>query len=321
MLFRTTYILVLLQLLHEHSPSQNCRMRNQSSRTHEFTGSPTSIRDAFNDDIRMVRMYDDSPFDEPPHSGVRYVRKSKYSLDGYSFYQSSSKLKNGYVVNDGPMYISQSLTKNSVPSDPTMHGYDTDDEEDDDTNTEYSDGSSFLSSYQMRDNEKDNEYSECHNFDAIALNLQTFLGLEVSSFRSKPLPKPVVWKGYTCFRGKWPYQSTADTVISPRKRDAPEIASLCCTDECGKKANNNKNACEGVSPEGNQVETSSAATETGIDAQPHVFFDAKAPQEYLECATTSAHELLKSWIFTEDPDECNSKGEGDDSDSITYGSR
>jgi len=287
-------------------------MRTQSSRTHDLSGSPTSIRDAFSDDIRMVRMYDDSPFDEPPHSGIRYSRKSKYSLDGYSFYQSSSKLKNCYVVNDGPRYISQSLTKNSDP-DPTMHGYDTDDEEDNDTNTEYSDGSSFLSSYQMRDNEEDIEYGECHNFDAIALNLQTFCGLEVSSFRSKPLPKPVVWKGYTCFRGKWPYQSTADTVISPRNNDASEYASLC--------ESKTNNACQDVSSEGNQGETSSAATETGIDAQPQDFFNASAPQEYLECATTSAHELLKSWIFAEDPDECNSKGEGDESDSITYGSR
>mmetsp|Transcript_16936 Transcript_16936/g.34958 ORF Transcript_16936/g.34958 Transcript_16936/m.34958 type:complete len:290 (+) Transcript_16936:99-968(+) len=289
-------------------------MKQQSNRPYNPSGSPTSIRDVFADGIRRVRTNDDAPFDEPRTSEMRNDAPAKYSLDGYSFYQSSSKMNDGYADDNGPRYISPMLPKNS---DPVVHDYDSDDEGGNDTCTEDSDGSSFLSSYQGRDNDEDNELGECHDCDASAMvsNLKSFCGLETSSFRSKPLPKPVVWKGYTCFRGKWPYVPTANT-NSSRNEYTFEDFSLC-TDTSWRPRDSRK-SCEDIVPVDTPSEVSSAATET--DSHTHELY-AKAPQEYLDCAQTSAHELLKSWIFTEDPDASNSNDNEDDSDSITYGSR
>ena len=301
-------------------------MRNQPENSFASSRSPTSIRDTFDDEIIMVRPIDDLPFDEPPHSGMRRGNPSrKYSLDGYSFYQSSAQIDGGYIVENRPIHISQRISKKPDPSTSLMHRYHS--QIDDDcssdaygSDSENSDISSFFNSfYEYPASESDSasdfdnsQLSECHHCDAMVVNFQKFLGLPVSNYRSKPLPKPILWKSYTCFKGKCPDECPAAT---EEKEDS------CDKDNVSLRKYENWHRNEGRTKFCNDVLSVDDTASEITSNEASEFFQVNSLLEYLDCAKISAHDLLKRSIFVDDPEHYTlANVVVDDSDSITNGS-
>jgi hypothetical protein len=219
----------------------------------------------------------------------------KYRLDGYSFYQSSTQTENGYIVENH----SNTLSKKLDPRTSSICGsYRSDDDDGSNSSAvcgsrdEHSGVSSFLSDCQITDKES------VENFDS-------FCGLPMSNFRSKPLrPKPIVWKGYTCFR---------DTCL-----DASAAAAVSC-DGYWERTEVHTKPCH----DGSSVDTTITSVVSMEDAT-HAddFFQSKSLQECLEFLKISAHHFLKRRMFVEDPDFYISNDDiiKDDFDSITYSS-
>lgn len=268
-------------------------MTKQTNATITSPESPRSTRDAFIDGIQVDERVDDDspfdelPFDEPPRLVMRISPSKKYKMEVHSFDQSSTtQTENGYIVENH----STTLSKKLDPETSSICGsYRSDD--DDDGNS--SAVSSFVSAYQTTEKE-----SAQNNFDS-------FCGLPMSSYRSKPLrPKhPIVWKGYTCFR---------DTCL-----DASAAAAVSC-DGYWERAEAARKPCNDASSVGTTI-TSAITMEDAAHADD--FFQSKSLQEYLEFLKISAHHFLKERIFVEDPDFYISNDDytiDDEFDSITY---
>jgi len=309
-------------------PSLDLGTRNQQPRNFVgASGSPTSIRDHFAEEIMIVRPMDDSPFDEPPfQKGNRHKKapRRKYSLDGYSFYQSSAQIEDGYMVENRPVYISQTFSQSDNPAAslmPNAHGANDDHESSD------SEMSSFLGTYQGPADDdscsecEGSELGDCHHcdVDAMVINFQAICGLPVSNYRSKPLPKPIVWKGYTCLRSSDSDAppATEDSRNEENKRSKGALRKY----EDWHKSNEGRTDAsnDGLSSEDSKSEIT--CEEASQDEQHGDFFQSTVVQEYLDYAKETAQDFLKNSIFLDDPDVFVGKDVVyEDSDSMTNGS-
>ena len=292
--------------------------------------SPTSIRDGFVHDEIMgahrnrnsnsnIDHDNDAPFDEPPQCGINMrlsattssspSRNYKYRLDGCSFYQSSAAAQTTKMISEtlDPRASSSSSCSSTCHSSdfddghsPVYYTYGYHDEQSEiwsllatdssqpaTHNDSVSDDASSHESASRSD-----PCAECHDCGAIAMtgDLNALMGVSNSSFRSKPLPKPIVWKEYTCFRmGACP--------------DAPEAG--CCQQEAHTRTAQSTDA--------------SSRSEAMVEEVDPFRGCHPSLQEVLQDAKTSAQHFLKQRIFVDDSDcsVSDNDSDGDDLDSIT----
>jgi hypothetical protein len=285
-------------------------MRNQTNTTVATSESPTSIRDAFFGDEVMDEKTDDSPFDEPPHSP-----STIYRLDGHSFYQSPTRIENGCIVeNPSKSILSATISEKLDPrttSGNTSCEFD-DEYEESITGSqscgEHSDVSSFVSSCQLPGDEFNSR--TYHVFGAMVLQFNKLFGLPISSFRSKPLPKPIVWRGYTCFRGNR-HDVSGTTTLPCGEEKSGDISFRKSGDQQPNDINAKPFHCNS-----HIDDATSTSGSTYDDTNAHDYVAATSLQEYLEFMKVSVHHFLKRMIFVEDSDYNISNHGANDFDSI-----
>ncbi len=282
----------------------------KSQQPEESSGSPTSIRDHFTEEIKMARPKEESPFDEPPHKSNH---RRKYSLDGYKFYQCSEQIEDGYILEDRPVYnISQDLSsiKSAQPATMMMHNHYYNDVT---SGSENSTISSYLynNTFPESDTESESEASQlmgnCHDCDTLVATVQAFCGLPVTYRRnSKPL-QPIVWEEYTCLKGL-----------------DPEPNEDCRNNNDGTKSYAIRNSRHGAASVQSELTFDQASLKPSktkeISKQQSDSVDVV--HDYLEYAKTSAEEFLKKSIFVDDPKTFQAKDTViEDTDSMTNGSQ
>lgn len=271
------------------------------------SGSPKSTLSSIDDKL-IDRNVDDSPFDEPPLPEARFDTSENCRLNGYSLY--------GVVVenhNKSNLHTMSEKLESIASSICSSYRFDDDDGSSVtfESRDENLDASSLFSSILIGDDESFNAISfrrnrscpcEYHVCDGGGRDFNALCGFPMSSFQSKPLSKPKVWKGYTCFRGACPVAS---------------MATLSCEEDkfenwhC-QRTDVDLQPCNDTLPsDGSSI---SALVEDAARAQ--YFFRTESVQEHLEFVKVFAHHFLKKKIFVQDPDFSISNDNVDDFDSI-----
>ena len=277
-----------------------------------YSESPRSTRDPFLGDFLVDRDAHDSPFDEPPLLAMRFNPSTAYKLDSVS-----TNTDNDCIVEGGLKAVSNALSQelnrkissacsllDSEDSSSAFYG----------SHDEHSDASSFFSEYQNAEkynsHRRKNKWDLCDN--RTCGDLKTFCGLPTSSFRSKPLPKPVVWEGYTCFNGACLNSSKAR--VFPCEEKKLGGFSICENELCRKPEVHTKYCCDALPSDASSDEVK---MQGGTDV--HYFFDGESLQEHIRFVKMTAHHFLKKRMFFDDPNYSGSKDDYlDDLDSITY---
>ena len=272
----------------------------------ESSGSPTSIREHFTEEIKMARPMEESPFDEPPHKSSH---RRKYSLDGYTFYQSSEQIEDGYMMEDRPLYsISQDLSsiKSAQPATMMMHNHYYNDVT---SGSENSTISSYLynNTFPDSDTESESEASQlmghCHDCDTLVATVQALCGVPIHRSHSKTA-QPIVWEEYTCLKGLDP---------EPNHEDGPN------NNDRSFAIRNSRHGAVSVQSELTFDQSLPKPSQKKISKQND---SIDVVHDYLEYAKTSAQDFLKKSIFVDDPQTFEGKDSMiEDTDSMTNGSQ
>jgi len=285
-----------------------------------------STRDGFIDDMTVDWYIDNFPFDEPPNLGTRSRPIINYKLDSYSFYHSLSPTENSCINENYPTRITNTISKKldsrmSLAYDFRCIYEDNDNNSICGSSDGHSDVSLFLSAHQIVDKDSVNDFysrrskcgpCECYDCGTMVGNFNSLCELPMLNFRSKPLPKPVIWKGYTCFRGKCPDSSAAAGLCHENKFGEVSV----CQSGYWQDADIHSKFCQDA------MLTDPKYTCVALEDSTYTsdVFQGKSIQDYVEYAKTSTHQFLKRLIFVEDTDFYISNDNVEDFDSITCSS-
>lgn len=273
------------------------------------SGSPTSIRDHFAEEIKMARPREEKPFDEPSQ---KPGHRRKYSLDGCKFYQSTEHTEDGYTLENRPLYsISQDISsiKSEQPATMMMHNHYYNDMSENSTISSYLGNTTYHAP--DSDTESESEASQlmgdCHDCDTLVATVQALCGLPATHHPSKP--QPIVWEEYTCLKGADPQE--------PPTGDSRN-------DDSKSYANQSRHGAVSVQSEltFEQVPENPSQRKERSHHQKDEYYPAKVVHEYLDYAKTTAQDFLKKSIFVDDPKTFQAKDTViEDTDSMTNGSQ
>ena len=279
----------------------NSTMRH-SAKKHSPSPGPT--RNLFFNDMLILHDVDDSPFDEPPVSGIKFNHFTKYTLDGYSFYQPTTQTQNGHVIEYNSRFISKTLSQKIDPRTSSQCDISlrTDNNGDSTACESRNEYSSLISTHQNEDNGSVNKLKkikrcglvQCHVCGEAIESLRTCFGFSMSNFRSKPLPKPIVWKDYTCLKGTY-----LDSAGTSSCRDNCIDVSLCKT---------KLSEMPGVqNPPCHKASNSDSTSFTGVI------------QDTKESLVRPVQAYLESFKVSADPESKTSNNAVEDCESTAYG--
>lgn len=269
--------------------------------------SPIAVREGIDDiednTMMMGGEVDASPFDEPPLSDADPSTSDMYRMDAISFYRSFYSSSTGQIDKLNLSSTDASTPKRVgakffalCPSD--MFAAD-DSSTGQESRTERSEVSSLINPKIVdKDSMKDTDerdrfvFGKSKAFCTTVGDFNEFFCLSPSSYTSKPLPKPVIWKGYTSLKGAC-LEAFEDNVVK---------APFCKTDS------NEQNELQSLGTASSTVEVQ--------DASEQSFFEAQSIQDYLDLCKITAHHFLKSRIFVDDPEIKTSKDTRSDCDSV-----
>ena len=294
-------------------------MRNHTNIT--FTPCPSSASTCNTDEEDILIRYDidDSPFDEPPLSKrcsfseiMDGATQDKYRLDGYPFFQSSIQAQDGHTDEYNSKMIVNAVQKRLDTRKSSMCSSRIFDGDDGSSvcgsRSEYSDDSSFMGTLviEKESNEEFDKRNRCNLGGCCTMvgDFNTFLCLPISSFRSKPLPKPVIWKEYTCLQS-----ACVDASAAIPCEDNLEDISFCKRGSREKTRVQTEPCHEVLS-----LDNSTIIMQDASNA--NYCFKVESLQRYLEFAKTSVDHFLKRRIFVDDPEINTSKEDVNDYDSM-----
>ena len=239
--------------------------------------------------------------------------QDKYRLDGCSFYQSSiqaplgpiDEYKSKVMANTVPKRIDARTSSMISLIGSRRFEHDDGSSVCEESRSEYSDVSSFIGTHLGKtsigesDQRNRRELGESSVCCTMVGDFNTFFCLPISSFRSKPLPKPIIWKDYTCLQAAW---------IDACEANFVDI-SFCKSGSRGKTLVQTEPCHEVLSVDASTVIVQDDATNINN------FFRVESWQEYIELAKMAARHFLKRRIFVDDSEINTSKDDVDDYDS------
>lgn len=273
-----------------------------------ITPSPISVGagiDDIEDNIMtMGGEVDGSPFDEPPLSDADPSTSDMYRMDAISFYRSFYRSSTGQIDKLNSSSSDTSAPKRvgakffaRCPSD--MFAAD-DSSTGQESRIECSEVSSLVNHKTVdKDSMKDTDgrdrfmFGKSNAFCTTVGDFNEFFCQPPSSYTSKPIPKPVIWKGYTSLKGAC-LEAFEDNVAE---------APFCKTDS------HEQNEVQSLGTTSSTVEVQEVTSEQS-------FFEAQSIQDYLDLCKITAHHFLKSRIFVDDPEIRTSKDTRSDCDSV-----